>query len=551
MPTRISRLWFASLVLAVAVPGSMASAEGGAKAAAAPAAPAAAAAQAEPQKDLLGRDTPRGTVLGFMSAARDGKNDVAPLYLNTRLRGQAAVDLAHQLYVVLDSRLPVRVNELSDRREGSLANPLRPDQDVVGTVSTAAGQLDLVVERVTVEGQSVWLFARATLERIPDVHNEIDLVPIDRYLPAFLAVRIAGIRLFEWLLLIVVLPICYRLLGLLGWVVSKSVTPYLQRRFHIGDGPITNHFPGALRLIVLAIVIRTVRGSFELPLIERQFWTVITVLLGISGLAWSVILLNAYGERYIYRHLNASKLRESVALLRLVRRLADVLVIAAACLIVLRYFGVNATAALAGLGIGGIAVALAAQKTLENVIGGVSLIFDKAVRVGDFLRLGTTEGTVDEVGLRSTRIRTLERTIVTVPNGLIASASIETVSDRDKFWFHHFVGLQYDTTSEQMRAVMDNMRDLLARQPGVELESVRVRFLRLGAFSLDIELYAYVYAQDWAAFLEIQEKLLLRVMEIIERAGTAIAFPSQTLHMAGGDSIPSPEGGAPDSKGAR
>jgi MscS family membrane protein len=536
MPTPSPRLWFASIVLAIAVPGSMASAQGGANAPAAP-----PVAQAEPQRDLLGRDTPRGTVLGFMSAARDGKNDVAPLYLNTRLRGQAAVDLARELYVVLDSRLPVRVNELSDRREGSLANPLRPDQDVVGTVSTATGQLDLVVERVTVEGQSVWLFARSTLERIPDVHNEIDLVPIDRYLPGFLAVRIAGIRLFEWLVLIVALPIGYRLLGLLGWVVSKSVTPYLQRLFHIGDSPITDHFPGGLRLIVLAIAVRTALGSFELPLIERQFWAVITVLLGISGLAWSVIKLNGYGERYIYGHLNASRLRESVALLRLARRVADVLV--------LRFFGINPTAALAGLGIGGIAVALAAQKTLENVIGGVSLIFDKAVRVGDFLRLGTTEGTVDEVGLRSTRIRTLERTIVTVPNGVIASASIETVSDRDKFWFHHFVGLQYDTTSAQLRAVMDDFRDLLARQPGVELETVRVRFLRLGAFSLDIELYAYVYARDWAAYLEIQEKLLLRVMEIIERAGTAIAFPSQTLHMAGEDRPPEIEEGAKNAGG--
>ncbi|HET9359389.1 MAG TPA: mechanosensitive ion channel family protein [Vicinamibacterales bacterium] len=539
MPTPRPRFWFASVVLALAVPGSMASAQGGANAPA-----AAPAAQAEPQKDLLGRDTPRGTVLGFMSAARDGKNDVAPLYLNTRLRGQAAVDLARQLYVVLDSRLPVRVNELSDRREGSLANPLRPDQDVVGTVSTATGQLDLVVERVTVEGQSVWLFARATLERIPDVHDEIDLVPIDRYLPGFLAVRIVGIRLFEWLLLIVVLPIGYRLLGLLGWAVSKSVTPYLQRRFHVWDGPITHHFPGALRLIVLGIVIRTASSSFELPLLERQFWAVTAFFLAICGLVWSATLLNAFGERYIYRHLNASRLGESVALLRLGRRVADVLVYAAAFLLVLWRFDRDVTAVLAGLGIGGIAVALAAQKTLENFIGGVSLVFDKAVRVGDFLRLGTTEGTVDEVGLRSTRIRTLERTIVTVPNGVIASASIETVSDRDKFWFHHFVGLQYDTTPEQMRAVTDNMRDLLARQPGVELESVRVRFLRLGAFSLDIELYAYVFAHDWSAFLEIQEKLLLRVMEIIERAGTAIAFPSQTLHMAEGERVSELEEGA-------
>jgi MscS family membrane protein len=544
MPTPRPRLWFASLVLVIAVPGSMASAQRGANAPA-----AAPAAQAQPQKDLLGRDTPRGTVLGFMAAARDGKDDVTPLYLNTPVQGRRAVDLARQLYVVLNSRLPVRVNELSDRPEGSLANPLKPDQDVVGTVSTSTGPLDLVVERVRRGSEGpVWLFARSTLERIPDVHNEIDLVPIDRYLPSFLAVRIVGIRLFEWLMLIVVLPIGYRLFGLLGWGISKWVTPLLQRRFHHADGPITNHFPGALRLIVLAIVIRVALGNFDIPFAERRFWAITTFLMGLVGLVWTIILLNAVGERYIYRNLNASKLGESLALLRLGRRVADVLVVTVGCLIVLTYFDFNVTTLLAGLGIGGIAVALAAQKTLENFIGGVSLVFDKAVRVGDFLRLGTTEGTVDEVGLRSTRIRTLERTIVTVPNGVIASASIETVSDRDKFWFHHFVGLQYDTTSEQMRAVMDNMRDLLARQPGVELESVRVRFLRLGAFSLDIELYAYVYARDWPAFLEIQEKLLLRVMEIVEHAGTAIAFPSQTLHMAEGDRVPELEEGAPDSK---
>jgi MscS family membrane protein len=185
---------------------------------------------------------------------------------------------------------------------------------------------------------------------------------------------------------------------------------------------------------------------------------------------------------------------------------------------------------------------------LENVIGGVSIVFDKAVRVGDFLKLGETMGTVDEIGLRSTRIRTLDRTMVTVPNGQIAAATIETFSDRDKFWFHHFVGLEYDTTSEQMRAVIDSVRDLLIRQPGVDLDSVRVRFLRLGAFSLDIELFAYVYARDWSAYLEIQEKLLIHVMAIVERAGTAIAFPSQTLHVAKGDRLPELEGGATDSE---
>ena len=220
-------------------------------------------------------------------------------------------------------------------------------------------------------------------------------------------------------------------------------------------------------------------------------------------------------------------------MLRLVRRLADALVIAAGGLVTLHYFGVDPTAALAGLGIGGIAVALAAQKTLENVIGGVSIIVDQAVRVGDFLKLGDTLGTVDSIGLRSTRIRTLDRTILSVPNGQIANVNIETLSVRDKFWFHHFVGLRYETTSGQMRAVVDGIRTHLDGHPMVDRgEPIRVRFFRFGPFSLDVEVFAYLLAGDWEAFLETQQELLLDVMEIVERAGAAIALPSQTLHLA-------------------
>ena len=145
------------------------------------------------------------------------------------------------------------------------------------------------------------------------------------------------------------------------------------------------------------------------------------------------------------------------------------------------YFGVDATAGLAGLGIGGIAVALAAQKTLENVIGGFSLVFDKALRVGDVLKLGEIVGTVDQIGLRSTRIRTVDRTILSVPNGQIATVNIETLSDRDKFWFRHVVGLRYETTPAQIRTIISEMHDLLRSQPEADLDSVRVRFLRIGS----------------------------------------------------------------------
>jgi MscS family membrane protein len=226
-----------------------------------------------------------------------------------------------------------------------------------------------------------------------------------------------------------------------------------------------------------------------------------------------------------------SHLGESIALLRLARRVADVLVICAGGIAALAYLGIDATAALAGLGIGGIAVALAAQKTLENVIGGFSLVFDKAVRVGDFLKLGETLGTVDRVGLRSTRIRTLDRTILSVPNGQIATANIETFTDRDKFWFRHIIGVRYGTTPAQMRQIVTRVRELLLGRTGVEIDSVRARFFRVAPSSLDIEIVSYVFAADWPAFLEIQEELLLRIMEIVEEAGTTMAFPSQSVYL--------------------
>src|SRR5438034_9071333 len=225
----------------------------------------------------------------------------------------------------------------------------------------------------------------------------------------------------------------------------------------------------------------------------------------IVAVTWMMLLANAGGERYFQRRFTGAGHGEMTALLRLGRRTADVFVIAAAAIVTLHFYGVDPSAALAGLGIGGIAVALAAQKTLENVVGGLSIIFDKAVRVGDFLKLGDTFGTVDYIGLRSTRIRTLDRTILSVPNGQIANVNIETLSSRDKFWFHHFVSVRYDTTSRQLRAIIDGARGRLAGHAAIDIASVRVRLVRFAPSSLDIELFAYIFASDWERFLEIQE----------------------------------------------
>jgi MscS family membrane protein len=518
----------AALLLVVWLPGRLAWAQAGAGRTAAPAAPSA---QPESARETLGRETPRKTVLGFINAARKGNDEILPVYLDTSLKGQAAVDLARKLYVVMDSRLPARLNELSDRPEGSPENPLKPDENIVGTINISGGTFDVVVERIT-RGTSapVWLFSRKTLASIPDAYAEMDLVAVDRFVPRILGKpRIGGIRLFEWLVLLLVLPLGYRLLGSLDWAF-RPLLRFWRRRTGFSSRDADGHVPGLIRLVILAVAIRWLLGNLDLPLIERQFWSAVATLLLIVALGWGLLLLNGYGESYLKRLFANGG--ETASLIRLARRAGDVLVITACALATLRYFGFDPTAALAGLGIGGIAVALAAQKTLENVIAGLSLIFDKAIRIGDVLKFGDTVGTVDFIGLRSTRIRTLDRTTLTVPNGQIASVAIEILSVRDKFWFHHFICLQYGTTADQMRSVIDGVQGLLASHSRVDPDSVRARFFRLGTSSLDIEITAYILAGDFGSFLDVQQELLLRIMETVDASGAAIAFPSQTLHIA-------------------
>ena len=180
---------------------------------------------------------------------------------------------------------------------------------------------------------------------------------------------------------------------------------------------------------------------------------------------------------------------------------------------------------MAGLGVGGLAVALAAQKTIENLFGGISVIGDRPVLVGDFCRFGNRIGTVMHIGLRSTRIRTLDRTMVSVPNGQFSAMELENFSARDKIWFHQTLSLRRDTTSDQLRRVLSSVRDILEQNPKVETGDIPVRFTGIGTYSLDVEVFAYVLTSDFDVFLGIQQELLLELMRAVERAGTGLAVP--------------------------
>jgi MscS family membrane protein len=497
------------------------------------AAPPASQTQPAAPKDPLGRDTPRRTVLGFLEAGRDNEDQLAAQFLDSGLAGQPAGLLAHQLFVVLDARLPATLTALSDAPEGSRSNPLLPNQEVVGRISSAQGDVEIVLNRMTSESATpVWLFSRSTLDSIPPIYEEITRRQSGRPLYRFLTERFGRLRALEWLTVLVGLLAFYALTLLLNRTVSGLLGRLWPGVFKPATSRGRNVLPLPARLLVMALAGRWVLANLSLSLFVRQFWTNMARSVTIATIVWLLILLNGEVEQYIIRRFHPAQAGVT-SLLRLVRRAADVLVLFFGLLAFLRLFAIDATPALAGLGVGGIAVALAAQKTLENVVAGASLIFDKAVRVGDTLKIGTTVGTVDHIGLRSTRIRTLDRTMISIPNSQIANASVETLSVRDKFWFHPAVGLVYETTPAQLRAVIDRIRTLLDSYPLVERGSVRVRFLRLGSFSLDIDVSAYLYARDWNHFLEIQEQLLFGVADIVATAGTQFAFPSQTMYVAG------------------
>ena len=223
----------------------------------------------------------------------------------------------------------------------------------------------------------------------------------------------------------------------------------------------------------------------------------------------------------------------SRALLSLIGRTLKVVVVIIAAVSFLGAIGLPIGSLLAGLGIGGIAIAFGAQKTVENLFGAFALGVDQPLREGDFVRVeADLVGTVEAVGLRSTRVRTPDRTIVTLPNGRLADMKIETFAMRDRCRFATRLGLTYGTTASQLRTVLDGIEQTLRKHPKIWPNDMVVRFIGFGASSLDLEIVCWFQTSDYQDFRAIREENLVAIMEVVERAGTAFAFPTQTIHVA-------------------
>jgi MscS family membrane protein len=281
-----------------------------------------------------------------------------------------------------------------------------------------------------------------------------------------------------------------------------------------------------MRLLMTVAVFRAGLVWVEPPVLLRTYTGRLLSAVFYIGVAWLVIRIVDVVATKALVGMTGRQRASASSVVPLLRRTAKVTAFVIAILATLSSWGYNTTALLAGLGVGGLAVALAAQKTIENLFGGVAITTDKPVLIGDYCRYGDRFGTVEDIGLRSTRVRTLDRTLVTIPNGQFSSLEIENFGKRDKVFLHPILKLRLDTTPVQVRSLIDAFRSRLTAHPKVDPTPARVRLIAVGTYSLDIEIFAYILTTDFDEFLIIQEELLLGFMESIAEVGTALAVPA-------------------------
>lgn len=474
-------------------------------------------------------------MVGFLTAAHAGDWRTASQFLEVP-KGEDPVELSTQLSVVLDQGLPPNLDHLSDKPEGNLNDNLPPTKELAGVIDTKGGPLNVTLEHVRRGNASIWVFSPDTLKEIPAVYDEFNSTWLTNYIPHPLLRRgWLAVPLWQWLMLAIGAA-----LALLAASAMRVIAlPVLRRLFRSLTGEQDDHLlvrlVGPLRGLVALLVLEGAISFLRLPLFARQFWF-------FSGGSLAIIFLGSLFVRVVYvsgrllnRHLERRGGTDATAVIRLGERTLSVLTFCFVGFLLLKQAGLvkDLTTLVAGVSVGGIAIAFAAQKTLENLFGGVSIIFDKTIRVGDYCKIGSQGGTVEDIGLRSTSLRTDERTVLTIPNGQLSTMNIENFAMKEKMFFHHTIGIRRETTPDQMRVLLDALRKLLASDERVEKSTLGVRLIKFGTSSFDIEIAAYILTTDGTKFLQIQEELLLRIMDTIESSGTAAAYPSQTLYLGG------------------
>jgi len=344
-----------------------------------------------------------------------------------------------------------------------------------------------------------------------------------------------GLERWQWLGIPALLALAALLAFLLGRATMFVFRRLAARTASKTDDAIIERLGGPTRLVWFSVVAQVGLYALALPTAAHGGLARLFRIALALGVFWGVSrAINTWATRYLSSE-RASTNPGSRALVNLFSRVAQLAVVALAVVAALSELGFSVTSVLAGLGIGGIALALGAQKTLENLFGAFAIAVDQPFREGDFVKVEDVLGTVEAIGLRSTRIRTLDRTIVSVPNGKLADLRVETFAARDRFRLITTLALTYGTTAAQLKQVRDGLEQVLRAHPKLWPDSVTVRFSAFAEWSLNIEVVCWFVVKDFDEFRAVREELLLGFLEVVEKAGAAFAFPTRTVHLVKGE----------------
>ncbi len=357
------------------------------------------------------------------------------------------------------------------------------------------------------------------------------IVPLSWFagLPGWLKIAFLGAALWQWLSLALLSAVTFFVvLRLVQWGRSwdrRHRTAGTLKRLGTPFAVLASIFVVLLCKLIFVHIIQLITDWWVA--IDIVLWSVI-----FGGIGWLIALMI---DRLADAVNQARQVKEGSIDSQLVRtlfRLLSLVFLAFLVLYAASFLGLPLTPVAASLGIGGLAIALAVRPTLENIIGGLTLFADKPVRIGEFCRFGSEYGTVEEIGLRSTRLRKLDDTVVSVPNADFSQRELTNYARRRQRLVETTLGLRYETTAEQLRYVMTRLREMLLGHPKVSKDFLHVRFASFGAYSLDIEVFAYLRTSGWLEYKAIREDINLRIMEIVQEAGTGFAFPSQTAYLS-------------------
>jgi MscS family membrane protein len=484
--------------------------------------------------------------MGFLRAVERNDASAAKYLQGGADESPHALAEARDLRNLIDRYLKEPLTKVSDSPDGAINEGLPANRERVGPLVMGDRTADIMLVRVTdPQAGPIWLISSQTLAEVPSWSSfvaETSIAPswFERWMPeALLSGSIFGVSVAHWIVLVVTFLIPFALLSLacrvgIRLIRANAREPSRLRSINVWYAGIRWPLIIFLTLSIQLIWMVLQMSSLGFRLTFRVTYARVALVLDVIALAW---LLRTFLTLRLERAQRLVMERDHTgteSLLLLGERLLRTLVVLVAVFAILAIVGVDTKTALAGLGIGGIALALGAQRTVENLLGGILLLTDKALAIGDFCSISNRLGVVEDITLRSVRLRTLDRTLLSIPAGALAQSGIENFATRDKILAQNTLRLRYGTSVEQVRRILAGIRKILDDHSSVEPATARIRLINFGEEAIELEVFAYVLTADYAKFLELREAMLLQMASVVEAEGSSFA-PIRFIQVQGSE----------------